>query len=315
MEVKKASLKERLSALFLREKIPFAKKADINWTRVRNCLLGAVGVALLILLMLPNPPPQAETFHEKMDSTSTATAAPSPDPTEDTLRTMSGDRAAWGSPRLGGARDVSSNVDRSAPMILSRGGTDSKAQVSPGARIMVHLREKATVTSQGMPVIGLVAHDFVQEDAIAIPAGSKVMGTASIDSDGERARIEWQAIELPDGRSRQFAAVGVGMDGQIGVPGKAHSNAAENITGATLSRFIGAYAEGAMERGSFGGNPGGASNGWKNAVAETGKDRADAFAEGLKKEKRWLELSPADEFLIVLTAPFTFRDPGGMGGR
>ena len=315
MEIEKRPLKERLTALFLREKIPFAKKADVNWTRVRNCLVGGFGIALAVLLLLPSSTPDAETFHEKAESPSAFSTAKAADPTEDALRTLTGERPAWGSSRGGGAGGANSNVDHAAPMILTRGGTDSKTQVPPGTRIVVHLRERATITSQGMPVIGIVSRDFVQEDATAIPAGSKLMGTASLDSEGERARVEWQAIELPDGRGRQFAALGVGLDGQIGVPGKAHSNAAENVVGATLSRFIGAYAEGAMERGSFGGNPGGASNGWKNAIAETAKDRADAFAEGLKKEKRWLELSAGDEFLAVLTTPFTFRDPGGLGGR
>jgi type IV secretory pathway VirB10-like protein len=317
MEIEKRSLKTRLAALFLREKIPFAKKADVNWGRVRNCLLAAVGLALLVVLLLPAPRQDEATFHEKMEPESGAAAAASrsPDPTEDTLRTLRGDGTSRSVAYSSGGHSGGGEVDRAAPMILSRNGSDSKTQIPPGARVSVRLKETATVTSQGMPVIGLVTRDFVQEESLAVPAGSKLMGTASLDAGGDRAHIEWQAIQLPDGHSRQIAAAGVGFDGQLGVPGNGHSNVAENTIGATLSRFIGAYAEGAMERGSFGGNPGGANNGWKNAVAETAKDRADAFAEGLKKEKHWLELSPSVEFYAVLTAPFTFRDPGGMNGR
>jgi hypothetical protein len=317
MEIEKRSTKARLSALFLREKVPFAQKADVNWSRVRNCLLAAVGFALLVVLVLPTPTPIEATFHEKMppDAGDATPAARSPDPNEDTLRTLRGDGAGRSVAYAGGGSGGGGEVDRAAPMILSRGGSDSKTQVPPGARFAVRLKENATITSQGMPVIGIVTRDFVQEEALAVPAGSKLMGTASLDAGGDRAHIEWQAIELPDGRSRQLSAAGVGLDGQLGLPGNEHSNVAENMVGATLSRFIGAYAEGAMERESFGGNPGGASNGWKNAVAETAKDRADAFAEGLKKEKRWLELSPSVEFYAVLTAPFTFRDPGGTNGR
>jgi hypothetical protein len=316
MEVEKQSLKTRFSAFFLRDKIPFAQKADINWSRVRNCLLAAVGLALLVVLVLPTPKPEETTFHEKLESDSNAgaSAARSSEPNDDALRTMGTGRGAWNPPASGGSHG-GGEIDRAAPMILSRGSGDSKTQMPPGARIAVHLKEKATITSHGMPVIGLVSRDFVQEEALAVPAGSKLMGMAMLDAGGDRAQVEWQAIQLLDGHTRQIAAAGVGLDGQLGVPGITHSNVAENVVGATLSRFIGAYAEGAMERGSFGGNPGGASNGWKNAVAETAKDRADAFAEGLKKEKRWLELSPSDEFYAVLTTAFTFRDPGGTGGR
>lgn len=316
MEVGKLSLKARLSAFFLRDKVPFAQKADVNWSRVRNCLLAAVGFALLVVLVLPTPKPEETTFHEKLDAERSGNDAPirSSDPNDDTVRALGSSRGTW-SPPASGSTHGGGEIDRAAPMILSRGGGDSKTQIPPGTRIAVHLKEKATITSHGMPVIGLVSRDFVQEAALAVPAGSKLMGMAMLDAGGDRAQVEWQAIQLPDGQMRQFAAAGVGLDGQLGVPGNAHSNVAENVVGATLSRFIGAYAEGAMERGSFGGNPGGASNGWKNAVAETAKDRADAFAEGLKKEKRWLELSPSDEFYAVLTAAFTFRDPGGSGGR
>jgi hypothetical protein len=317
MEIEQPGLLKRLFAPFLRDKVPFAKKADVNWARVRNCLLAAVGLALLVVLLLPAPVPEAETFQEKLESEPARAqeASRASDPDEDTIRTLTGESSAKVSYRMGGGREASSNIDHSTSMIVTRAGTDLKTQMPPGARVVVRLREKVTVTSQGMPVIGLVARDFVQEDFVAIPAGSKVMGTASLDADGERARIEWQAVELPDGRGRQLAALSVGRDGQIGVPGRTRSNVAENMVGATLSRFIGAYAEGAMERGSFGGNPGGANNGWKNAIAETAKDRADAFAEKLKKEKRWLELSPGEEFFAVLTSPFTFRDPGAAGGR
>lgn len=317
MEIEKPPLMERLTAPFLREKIPFAKKADVNWPRVRNCLLAAVGLALLVVLILPAPHPEADSFHEKMDNENERTreAAQAADPNEDAIRTLTGESSVWTPRRTGAAREANGNIDHAAPMILARSGSDSKTQMPPGARFVVHLRESATVTSHGMPVIGIVSRDFVQEDFVAIPAGSKLMGTAALDGDGERARIEWKAIELPDGRGRQLAALSVGRDGQLGMPGHARSNVAENMIGATLSRFIGAYAEGAMERGSFGGNPGGASNGWKNAIAETAKDRADAFAEGLKKEKRWIELSPKEEFFAVLTTPFIFRDPGGIGVR
>jgi type IV secretory pathway VirB10-like protein len=200
-------------------------------------------------------------------------------------------------------------------MILARGGEDAKTHVPPGGRVPVHLTERIAVSATAMPVIGIVARDYVQGDIVAIPAGSKLLGQVTFDANGDRAKVEWQSIEFESGQQHQFSAVGIGSDGQLGVQGNIQSNAAENIIGATLTRFIGAYAEGSMERGALGGNPGGSDNGRKNAVSETAKDQADAFAETLKKEKRWIELDPGMEFFAVLTSSFTFREVGATYGR
>jgi hypothetical protein len=315
METERPSLKARLSAFFLRDKIPFTTKADVNWKRVRNCLAAGLAIGILVVLLLPTPKQEESTFHEKLESGSSSAPpeTPAQDPNAEAAQLMTA--GATTSPGHFERSPGGGGPDKSAPMILTRGGSDSKTQSPPGTRIAVHLREMATVSSQGVPIIGVVARDYVQDDTVAVPAGSRLIGQASLDGDDDRARIEWQSIELPDGKSRTFAAIGVSQDGQLGVEGRAHSDTGENIVGATLSRFVGAYAEGAMERGSFGGNPGGSSNGWKNAIAETAKDRADGFAEDLKKEKRWIELGPETEFFAVLTSPFTFRDPGATVGR
>ena len=113
------------------------------------------------------------------------------------------------------------------------------------------------------------------------------------------------------GGDRQFLAVSVDQDGQVSVQGKIHSEVLKNTAGQTLTRFVAAYAEGSIQRGALGSNPGGDDNGWKHAVAETAKDRADKWAEDLKKEKKWIELKSGTEFFAVLKEPFTFRDPGG----
>lgn len=315
MEIEK--IKEKLKAFFLRDKIPFAAKSDVNWTVVRNCLLGSLGVGILVVLCLPAPQLEQSTFHEKLEPGSSAPqeSRTAQDPTEQTID-------QWNRGALphqsrftlegGGGNQAS---DRNAPMILTRDGKDSKTQIPAGSRIAVRLREKATVSTTGMPVIGIVVNDYVHEDTVAIPKGSKLFGDVSFDQSSDRARMQWKAVELPDGRERQIAATSLGRDGQVGIEGNVHSNAVQNTVGATLSRFIGAYAEGSMQRGSWGGNPGGGDNGLKNAIAETAKDRADAFAEGLKKEKRWIELDAGAEFYAVLTSNFVFRDPGATYGR
>jgi type IV secretory pathway VirB10-like protein len=166
-----------------------------------------------------------------------------------------------------------------------------------------------------MPVMGIVAHEVVHEDSLAIPEGAKVLGDVSFDDSSERAQISWRSIIFPDGRERPLSAVGVGRDGQLGVEGKVHSDALKNTIGQTVTRFIGAYAEGSMSRGQFGAAEGGHDNGVKNAIAETAKDRAEAWAEDMRKERKWIELDRGAESLVVLNQPFVFRDPGATHGR
>ena len=200
-------------------------------------------------------------------------------------------------------------------MVIAREGTDSRTQLPPGSRIAVYLLEKVIVGSQGMPVIGRVSRDFVYEDNIAIPQGSKAFGEVSFDDSLERASVAWRAIELPDGRQRAMSAIGVGLDGRVGVEGHIHSEAVKNTIGETLTRFIGAYAQGSMQQGQMGAESGGVGNGLKTAVAETAKERADNWAKDMRKEKKWIELDAGVESFAVLNQPFLYRDPGAMNGR
>ncbi|MFN9066383.1 MAG: hypothetical protein ACK5V3_04090 [Bdellovibrionales bacterium] len=128
------------------------------------------------------------------------------------------------------------------------------------------------------------------------------------------SRDQWPGLNQHH-RERPLSAIGVGSDGQVGVDGRVHSETMKNVIGQTMTRFIGAYAEGSMQRGSLGENPGGAENGLKNAISETAQDQAERWADDLKKEKRWIEISNRTEFYAVLTANFAFRDPGATYGQ
>lgn len=318
----KPALKERLSNIFLKEKVYFLKRREINWTSLRNCAIAAVCLGVLVLLLLPNPGAQQSSFQDKSEDGVGTRMIPQSDPTEEALNQLRGSGYARSAPgsldhlyARGGSGGSGSGDDRASSMILARGGLDSKTQLPPGSRLSVRLYEKAIVAGQGMPVIGLVTHDFVHEDSLAIPEGSKLFGEVSFDEGSDRAKVDWRSIQLPDGRERPLSAIGVSADGQLGVSGKVHSDAVKNTVGQTLTRFIGAYAEGSIQRGALGGNPGGNENGWKNAISETAKDRAEAWAEDMKKQKRWIEVSNTTEFYAVLTQNFAFRDPGSSYGR
>lgn len=321
MEIAAPSFLERLSKMFLKEPVPFATKREVNWKAVKIAGFVIVLVAVVVLLLLPTSQPEQTIYYESADSGSMPPSVTELTPSETTLRQFEQSRAGVGTvPRnldylygrtSGGSSSPGAGRDRSASMIVVRGGLDSKMQVPPGSRIRVKLLQSATVAGTSIPVIGTVASDYIHEDGLAIPRGSKVYGEVSFDEGSGRAQFSWRSLQMPDGRERQLSAISVDRDGQVGVQGKLHSEGLKNTLGQTLTRFISSYAEGSMQRGGLGGNPGGNDNGWKNAIADTAKDRSEAWAEDLKKEKKWIELRVGTEFFVVLKEPFTFRDPGG----
>ena len=322
MEVTAPTWMERLKRKLLLEPKPFAMKKEVNWKAIRKYALIGGGVALIAILLMPQHHAPTESFQENSESGATANAKMPADPAQDAWSQLQQGQSDFNSmPKSpnhvhsGGASGNSSNGDRSISMILVREGVDSKTQLPAGARLTIRLLGRAVVTGQAMPVIGVVTKDLLQESDLAIPQGAKIFGEASFNDGSERVLISWRAIQLPDGRERPLSATGVGLDGQIGIEGRVHSDAVKNAIGQTVTRFIGAYAEGSMQRGPLGSSEGGHENGLKNAIAETAKDRAEAWAEGMKKERKWIEIESGNESLAVLTQSFVFREPGATYGR
>jgi len=311
---------------FLKEPKPFTSKREVNWSKVQVWAISFVGGLILVLLVMPSSQPDQETFHEKAEQGSlTQIKQAENDPTQETIRQLQESQVnvkqVHGSldylyrPSSGGTGGGNSAPDRNSNMILSRGGSDSRDQLSAGTRIAIQLTNKVTIANQGMPIVGLVMDDVASESGTAIPSGSKVLGDASFDSDSERATVVWRSIITPDGRERSFSAIGVGRDGQVGISGNVHSDGVKNVVGQTLTRFVGAYAAGSMSTGMLGANQGGNANGLRNAVAQTATDRANAMGEDLQKERKWIELDSGTDTIAVLNQPFTFRDAGATYGR
>lgn len=313
---------------FLMEAKPFTVKREVNWGKAKIAALFLIVILICVLLFLPSGGEEKKDFHQKAEKGTLTTAqAVESDPTQETINQLQESqvsmRQVHGSldylyrpdtPSVGtGGRGGS--TDRNSSMILNRGGTDTKTQLSSGTRIEVRLTEKVTVANQQMPVVGVVSKDVLVESGTAIPSGSKVLGDVSFDEENERASILWRAIILPDGRERPFSAIGVGRDGQVGVNGRVQSDGVKNAVGQTLTRFVGAYASGSMNTGAFGANQGGHVNGMRNAIGQTATDQANAMGENMQKERKWIELNSGAETIAVLNQPFMFRDAGAIYGR
>lgn len=295
----------RLAKLFLAEKVPFSEKRDVNWRAVKWTALVLLSVFVLVVLVTPSDPePTLEG-----ETVAVEAVKPREFETPQDLGTSSRDLSAYYSrPSYGGGQTPPS---RQGSMIVGRSGLDYRTQLPPGSRMRVKLLQGAIVSSDSMPIIGLVTEDVEQEFGVAIEKGAKLYGEASFDDSGDVATVIWSSIQMADGRERQISAIGVSLSGHVGVQGKVHSKRGQNVAGGMITRFIGAYAEGSVSRGVLGASQGGSKNGLKTAIAETAKDQADSYAQDLKREKRWIELESGTDCLAVLKQPFAFRDPGG----
>ena len=313
---------------FFKEARPFTSKRDVNWRMVKIVIVSVGTLVLLAILIIPSSKPDETTFHEKAENGTLAKTVPAEnDPTQETVRQLQESQVntqsvhnsldylykpSGGGMGSGGGRN---SPDRNSSMILTRGGADTRTQLSAGTRVTVRLVQKVVVANQGMPITGIVTRDVSADSGTAIPSGSKVLGDVSFDDSNERASISWRSIILPDGRERPFSAIGVGTDGQVGIDGNVRSDGVKNAVGQTLTRFVGAYAAGSMNTGAFGANQGGHTNGMRNAIAETATDRANRMGEELQKERKWIELDGGQDTIAVLNQAFTFRDAGAINGR
>lgn len=293
-----------IKRLFVSERVPFSEKRDVNWSAVKWTLLVMVmGFVLVVLVMPSDPQVEPESDHQTASEQRRETQQNQQDAMPSTNDLSRYYAAARGS----------NEPSRQASMIVTRGGLDYRTQLPPGSRIRVRLLQGVIVSSESMPIISEVVEDVTSESGTAIERGSKLFGEASFDDSGDVANVVWTSIQMADGRERQMAAIGVSLSGHVGVQGYVHSKRAQNIAGATISRFIGAYAEGSVTRGALGFSQGGAKNGLKTAVAETAKDQTESYAGDLKREKRWIELKAGSESIAVLKQALAFRDPGSYG--
>lgn len=315
-----------LKDFFLKEARPFTSKRDVNWIKVKMVSSFLIFFIITGILIFPSSAPEQTNFYEKSSSTGeNIISSEFIDPNEDSLRQLEEARMTsqhvhssldhlykQDAPRGSGG---TSQTNRNSGMVLSRNGFDGRTQLSPGTRIPIRLSNGVSVSDQSIPITGIVIKDIEADSGVAIPSGSKVIGEVSFESSNERTNITWHSIILPDGRERPFTATGVGRNGEGGLEAKVRTESLKNAFGQTLTKFVGAYAEGSINTGAFGASPGGSKNGLRNAIAETATDRANAMGETLQKERKWAELKSGQEIFAILNQPFSFREPGSLNGQ
>ncbi|HLE12943.1 MAG: hypothetical protein A2504_13065 [Bdellovibrionales bacterium RIFOXYD12_FULL_39_22] len=318
-------MENKIKNAFLKAPKPFSSRQEINWKTIITLCGVTLFLFVVVILVLPEKPKEELDFHETATIDETPNNAERITATEDTLaqlqatsgfsRSVADPLTAYGNGGTAqGGGGGGSNRDRNTSMILAREGATSKGKLPLGSRVVFKIAEAMTVTKQAMPVVGEVVKDVIYENSVAIPEGAKLYGEISFDDSSERANINFQSIIFPNGRERAISAIGIDADGRIGINGEVHSEILKNLMGHTITRFVGAYAEGAMTRGQMGASSGGHENGLKNAVAETAKDYAEGFGEEMKKEQKWIELPAGVVAEAVLNQGLIFKDPGAVNG-
>ncbi len=306
-----SKLWQKIMTIFIIEPVTFSTKRRINLRGLGWLLCGFLIIFCLVVFLVPAPEVQTRNYSERTtgsDRKNVGEAVQSTDPPNRLSASALHSAVGFSGMNGGGG---SQGANRNTSMVIAR-DNDFSTTLPPGTKFWVKLAQPATVTSRTMPVIGVIATSVISGNNVAIPESSKIFGEATLDSDSERASIAWKSIMFPDGRSKNLSALVLGLDNQAGVEGSYHSDAVKNTAGKLLGAFVGGVADGSITRTPFGASQGGIQNGLLQGLAETAKDRSNAWSEDLKKPRAWIELEAGMQFQVILSQPFTFRDPGGV---
>ena len=308
----KSKILDKVVGIFIIDPVSFSTKRRINFRGLGWLLCGFLLVFCLVIFLVPAPEEQTRNYHERTNESGNQTVGGQSGQTELSQNPLSAGavHSAVASGSVGGGGGTTTN-NRNTSMIIGR-DNDLSTTLPPGTKFWVKLAQPATVTKRTLPVIGVIVSSVNGGNSVAIPENSQIFGEAMLDSESERASITWKSIMFPDGRSKTLSALALGEDNQAGVDGNYHSDALKNTTGQLVSRFVGGVAQGAITRTPFGASQGGIQNGLLQGVADTAKDRTDSWSEDMKKPRAWIELEAGARFQVILSQPFTYRDPGGV---
>lgn len=201
-------------------------------------------------------------------------------------------RGLWGAPqpnyRRGSTGGGSMNYNTST--LLNSSGGNAKTQIRAGLRLPLVIRDKFIVSDSPVPILAELILNTTTESGLALPARTSFYGEASFQRGGNRAQVRFTRISLPSGEIRPISGIGVGKDGQPGLPGRVYSDGVRNTAGQVVTTFVGGLAAGSVETDALGRSRGGFENGLLTAIAVTAKDRAQDYGEKMKAEREWIEV-------------------------
>lgn len=260
----------------------------VNFDKSSVISTGSVGVqasaAELMPVAQPSPEPAtpAAELASLMPSPAPHTHAPSPAPPSPRPP-----RAAATKPRSAAGKCTNCDARKVAdggvgPVAASSPAPELAVAPSPspeppkpalnvGSRFPAVLAFPVKTAFSGSPVAVRVESDIAPNGPVAIPAGSTLIGEAFATDSDDRAQIVFTAI-IREGRTVPFRGLAMGVDNELGIPGKVIRKASAAKKGA--GRVLGAIGS-AVTYGLIGGNNGVVGDAAAAMAGKTAMDLAE----------------------------------------
>lgn len=282
----------------------FSRKIEIDFQNLKFVFFAAVLLFVGFVLFLPSE--QDVEFSGRLTSTESDSEAIAQDHGETSPESHGRLRGLWGAPQpnygRGGAGGSAMNYNTST--LLNSSGGNAKTQIRAGLRLPLIIRDKFIVSDSPVPILAELILNASTDSGLALPAGTSFYGEASFQRGGDRAQVRFTRISLPSGEIRAISGIGVGKDGQPGLPGRVYSDGVRNTAGQVVTTFVGGLAAGSVETDALGRSRGGFENGLLTAIAVTAKDRAQDYGEKMKAEREWIEVPDGFECDALLGESF-----------
>jgi type IV secretory pathway VirB10-like protein len=206
------------------------------------------------------------------------------------------------------ASGQASGRTRTSNQVIRRGegGNDPGSRLPMGYGVPARLLNAVLSTDSASPVVAEITQDvFASQSTLSIPAGSRVIGSASFDDSSKRIQLRFHTFVYPEGDQHGLQGIGLMRDGSAGIAGDYHSEDFKRQSGRFLGNLIGGIADGMKERQASGpmGIPmeaGSLKNGILNGIALSAQDQAKQYATGLEGAKPYMTLEAGQNFVIFL---------------
>jgi hypothetical protein len=302
---------------FLTEKCPFSQKRQLKTGNIKIAagllLTGAIAFVLFAGGSAERQWKQSEAAMTKAEDVSNHGQASSPSGGEGSV----GMGGGWGAGQsnhssYGHAGGAGGNRQYTSSQIVrgTEGGAGSGFGLPMGSTIPVRLLNTLLSSDASQPVIAEVLEDAAWRNSVLIPAGARVMGTASFDDAAKRLQIRFSTFVYPQGDQHPVSALALLSDGSSGLPGDFHSGTVKKEVGRFLGDFIGGLTDGMKDRQAGGQagiafEPGSLKNGLLNGISVSSLDQAKSLSEGMKDVHPYLEVPGGSVFVLYLEKEFT----------
>jgi type IV secretory pathway VirB10-like protein len=113
------------------------------------------------------------------------------------------------------AREIQTRTQRSEKLKLG---------LASGTKIPAFLGERVFSFNVDAPVLAVISKDFMADDKVVIPKGSKFLGEANVLKSLDRINVRFHLLVLPDGHEIRVNALALSEDGAAGIKGKAEKH-------------------------------------------------------------------------------------------